>query len=128
MKTIIAVIMLITITCFALASCGESLKRDDNHATVSVTTSSGGAFVGKSFNGAGYNRSGKDMALKNKMQVTLKNGDIAHITFKCDSCEDTQEYDIKEAWADVLSCNCTEAIDENGNAKEYYAISISFEE
>ena len=128
MKTAIAVIMTIIIGCFALTSCGDALKKDDNHATVSITASNGGSFVGKSFNGAGYNWSGKDIALRNKMQISLKRGDTAHVVFKCDACNDVQEYDIDAAWADVLSCDCSESIDEAGNAKEYYAISISFTE
>ena len=72
------------------------------------------------------NHSGKDMALLNKTEIVLKEGDTATVTFKCEACGNEQEYIVSEAQAEVLSCDCLEEIDQEGNAKEYTAISISF--
>ncbi len=118
--------MVVVLILMALAFTGCSIKRDRVHATVTLTISDGKADVWRSVNGAGLNRTGKDLALQNKTEIVLNEGETANITFNCEACGCKQEYNINEAWADVLSCDCPEKIDQNGNAKEYTAISISF--
>ena len=128
MKKISIMLVTVVIMAMALTGCGESFKLDENHAKVSWTASNGWASTTRSFNGAGMSLSGQDIALKNKADLTVKKGDKVHLTFECDACGDVQEFDIEEAWAKTLSCKCPEKIDENGNAKEYYAASVSFED
>ena len=51
-----------------------------------------------------------------------------HIVFKCDACKNEQEFDIDNAWADVISCDCPEKIDKDGNAREYSAIEVTYDQ
>ena len=126
MKKIGMMIVTVVLMCVALTGC-SSLKQDETHAIVTLKTSTGQAYVGRSFNGAGMNLSGQDAALRYKSEVVLKKGEKAVVTFKCDACGNEQEYEVHEPWAETLSCDCPEKIDKKGNAKEYTAISISFE-
>ena len=127
MKKICMMMVTVVLMCVALTGC-SSLKQDETHASVTLTTSAGQAYVWRSFNGAGMNVSGQEAALRYKSEVVLKKGETAVVTFKCDACGNNQEYEVDKAWAETLSCDCTEKIDEKGNAKEYTAISISFED
>lgn len=124
----ISILVTVVILAIALTGCGKSLKKDENHAKVSWSTTSGQAANTRSFNGAGMTISGQDMALRNKTEFILKKGDKLHLTFECEACGDVQEFDIDEAWAKTISCKCPEKIDENGNAKEFYAASVTFKE
>ena len=128
MKKISIMLVTVVIMAIALTGCSKSFKRDDNHAKVSWSTTSGQAANTRSFNGAGMSMSVQDIALRNKAEFVLKKGDKLHLTFECEACGDVQEFDIEEAWAKTISCKCPEEIDENGNAKEYYAASVSFED
>lgn len=128
MKKISIMLVTVVIMVMALTGCGNSFKQDENHAKVSWTASNGWTANTRSFNGAGMTWSGQDIALKNKAELTFKRGDKVHLTFECDACGDVQEFDIEENWAKTLSCKCPEEIDENGNAKEYYAASVRFED
>lgn len=119
--------MMVTVVLFVSLTGCASMKQDKTHAIVTLKTSTGQAYVGRSFNGAGMNISGQEAALRNKSELVLKKGETAVVTFKCDACGNEQKYEVKEAWAETLSCDCPEKIDEKGNAKEYTAISISFE-
>lgn len=99
---------------------------DDTHANTSITTSSGHACVYTTWNGSnGW--SGKRNALNKKVELTLKKGETANVTFKCDACGNEQTYEITEAWSEVLRCECPEKIDYEGNSREYIAICISYE-
>ena len=122
--------MLVTVVIMAIAltGCGKSLEKDENHAKVSWSTTSGQAANTRSFNGAGMTISGQDIALRNKAEFVLKKGDKLHLTFECEACGDVQEFDIDEVWAKTISCKCPEKIDENGNAKEFYTASVTFKE
>lgn len=127
MKKIIMAVITTMLIGMALTGCGIGSKVDENNATVSVTTSSGLAFVGRSVNGSAATVSGKEYALRrDEIAVNLKTGETAHIEFKCDACKNKQEFDIDKAWSDVISCDCPEKIDENGNAKEYVAIVVTY--
>ena len=126
MKKIIMAVITTMLIGMVFTGCGIKSKVDENNATVSVTTSSGLAFVGRSVNGSNATVSGKEYALRrDKLEVNLKTGETAHIEFKCDACKNKQEFDIDKAWSDVISCDCPEEIDENGNAKEYVAIEVT---
>ena len=127
MKKICMMMVTVVLMCVALTGC-SSLKQDKTNAVVTLTTSTGQAYVGRSFNGAGMSMSGQEAALRYKSEVVLKKGETAVVAFKCDACGNEQEYKVDEAWAETISCDCPEKIDENGNAKEYTAISISFED
>ena len=122
-------IMLVTVIliCVALTGC-NSLKKDDTHAIVSLTTSTGQAYVGQSFNGAGLNLSGQKIALRYKTELTMLKGETATLIFKCDACGNEQEYEITEAFSKTLHCDCPEEIDKDGNAREYFAICVSFKD
>lgn len=126
MKKLIIMVVTVVLMCTALTGCSNPFKTDDTHATVTLTTSSGEAHIWRSVNGAGMTTSGKDIALYHKSEFILNEGETATVTFKCDACGNEQEYEVSEAWAETLSCDCPEEIDQNGNAKEYTAISISF--
>ena len=128
MKKVVIMMVTVVLICVALTGCSNAFKEDEIPATVTLTTSSGDATVWKSVNGAGMTQSGKERAIHYKSNIVLKDGETATVTFKCDACGDEQKYEVTEAWAEVLSCKCPEEIDENGNAKEYVAISISFEQ
>ena len=124
----ICIMMVTVILCVAVALTGCIFKEDDTHATVSLTTSTGQSFIGQSFNGAGMSWSGQKAALHNKFEITLQNGETATLTFKCDACGNEQTYDVTEAFSEMLHCDCPEEISESGNAREYFAICISFKD
>lgn len=127
MKKMITAVVTMMVMVIALTGCSNPLRKDDKHATVSVTTSDGQSYVGQSVNGSNATVSGKELALRNgKFTVNLKTGETAHIVFKCDACGNEQEFDINEPWSDVLACDCSEKIDKNGNAREYSAIEVSY--
>ena len=128
MKKISIILVIVATMVLALTGCGDSFRHDENHAKVIMTTASGYSDVTRSFNGAGKTISGQELALRNKGNFSLKRGDKLHLTFECEACGDIQEFDIENAWAKIISCKCPEKIDKNGNAKEYYAISVNFEE
>ena len=128
MKKISIMLVTVVIMAIALTGCGKSLEKDENHAKVSWSTTSGQAANTRSFNGAGMTISGQDIALRNKAEFFLKKGDKLHLTFECEACGDVQEFDIDEVWAKTISCKCPEKIDENGNAKEFYTASVTFKE
>lgn len=128
MKKICVMIVTVVLMCTALTGCSNTFKSDDTHATISLTTSSGDASVWRSVNGAGKTISGQEIALMNKSEIILKKGNTAIVKFECEACGNEQEFEVKEAWAETISCDCPVEIDEKGNAKEYVAISISFEE
>lgn len=127
MKKICIMMVTVILMCVALTGC-NGLKQDDTHAAVSLTTSTGQSFAIRSFNGAGMTRSGQRIALCNTSELTLLNGETATLTFKCDACGNEQTYEITEAFAKILHCDCPEEIDENGNAREYIVICISFKD
>ena len=56
----------------------------------------------------------------------MKTGETAHIVFKCDACGNEQEFNIDQPWSDIISCDCPEKINKDGNAKEYAAIEIEY--
>ena len=128
MKRKMGVMLVVIIMTTALTGCVKSLMRDENHAKVSWYTTSGMAANTRSFNGAGMTTSGQDIALRNKAEFVLKKGDKLHLTFECEACGDVQEFDIDEVWSKTISCKCPEKIDDNGNAKEFYSVSVTFEE
>ena len=126
MKKIRIMMVTVVLMCVVLTGCSNPLKTDNTHATVTLTTSTGEAYVWRSVNGAGMNHSGQEIALHHKTEIVLKENETAKITFKCDACGNEQEYEVSEAWAQVLSCDCPEKIDDEGNAKEYTSISVTF--
>ena len=127
MKKNIMVVLMALIVMMNLTGCGNLLRKDKEHATVSVTTSDGKSYVGQTVNGSNATVSGKTLALEHKSKIRLKDGQTVHIIFTCEACGDKQEFDIDRPWSEVLHCKCPEDIDENGNAKEYSAIVISYE-
>ena len=127
MKKICTMMVTVILICVTLTGC-NSFRQDDTHATVSLTTSTGQSFIGQSFNGAGMTWSGQKAALHYKSELTLLNGETATLTFKCDACGNEQTYDVTEAFSETLHCDCPEEIDEKGNAREYFAICISFKD
>lgn len=129
MKKIISILVTVaTVMSTTLTGCVNTFREDKNHAKVSWYTTSGLSGNTRSFNGAGLAGSGQDIALQSKFDATLKKGDKLHLVFECEACGDLQEFDIEEAWAKTISCKCPEKIDKDGNAKEYFAISVSFED
>ena len=126
-KMMVTVVTMMAIA-MSLTGCGNLFREDDKHATVSVTTSDGQAYVFQSVNGSNATVSGKELALRNgKININLKTGETAHIVFKCDACGNEQKFDIDNAWADVISCDCPEKIDKDGNAREYSAIEVTYD-
>lgn len=125
-KMMVTVVTMMAIA-MSLTGCGNPFRTDDKHATVSVTTSDGQAYVFQSVNGSNATVSGKELALRNgKINFNLKTGETAHIVFKCDECGNEQEFDIDNAWSDVIGCDCPEKMDENGNVREYAAIEVTY--
>ena len=127
MKKIIIIVVTMMVMIVTLTGCSNPFRKDDAHATVSVTKSDGQAYVFQSVNGVGATVSGKELALRmDKAKLNLETGETVHIVFKCEACGNKQEFDIDSAWADVICCDCPEEIDENGNAKEYVAIEVKY--
>ena len=127
MKKIIMVVVTMMALVATLTGCSNPLKKDDKHATVSITTSDGRAYVFQTVNGSNATISGKELALKNcKVSLNLETGENAHIVFKCDDCGNEQKFDINQSWSDVIHCDCPEELDEKGNAKEYAAIVVTY--
>lgn len=125
-KMMVTVVTMMAIA-MSLTGCGNPFRKDDKHATVSVTTSDGQAYVFQSVNGSNATVSGKELALRNgKINFNLKTGETAHIVFKCEACGNEQEFNVAEPWSDVIFCDCPEEIDENNNAREYAAIEVSY--
>ena len=128
MRKIIMTVLTTMLIGMMLTGCNP-FRKDDKHATVSVTTSDGQAYVFQSVNGSNATVSGKELALRNgKINFNLKTGETAHIVFKCDACGNEQKFDINHAWSDVISCDCPEKIDEEGNAREYSAIEVTYDQ
>lgn len=129
MRKIIMVVLATMLIGMMLTGCSNPLRKDDKHATVSMTTADGQAYVFQSVNGSNATVSGKELALTNyKVNLNLKTGETVHITFKCDECGNDQEFDIDQPWADVISCDCPEKINKEGNAKEYAAIEVTYDQ
>ena len=63
MKKIIMLVVTIMVA-VALTGCSNPFRKDDQHATVSITTSDGRAYVFQSVNGSNATISGKELALK----------------------------------------------------------------
>lgn len=127
MKKMIMLVVTIMVMAVALTGCNNPFKKDDQHATVSITTSDGRAYVFQSVNGSNATISGKELALKKcKVNFNMETGESAHIIFKCDACGNKQEIDIDQPWSDVIHCDCPEEIDEKGNSKEYAAIELTY--
>lgn len=127
MKRMLKTIVTMMIMVVALTGCSNPFRKDDKHATVSVTTSDGQAHVFQSVNGSNATVSGKELALRTgKINFNIKKGETAHIVFKCDACGNEQEFDINQPWSDVISCDCPEEVDEDGNAREYSAIEVTY--
>ncbi len=125
-KMMVTVVTMMAIA-MSLTGCGNPFRTDDKHATVSVTTSDGQAYVFQSVNGSNCTVSGKEDALQHhKFNLNLKTGETAYIVFKCDTCGNNQEFEVSKPWADVIFCDCPEEIDENNNAREYAAIEVSY--
>ena len=129
MKRMLKKIVTMMIMVVALTGCSNPFRKDDKHATVSMTTSDGQSYVFQSVNASNATVSGKELALKNgKINFNLKTGETAHIVFKCDACGNEQKFDIDNAWSDVISCDCPEKIDKDGNAREYSAIEVTYDQ
>lgn len=127
MKRMLKTIVTMMIMVVALTGCSNLSRKDDTNATVSITTSDGQAYVYRSVNGSDATVSGKEYALrKDKIKVNMKTGETAHIKFKCNACKNKQEFDIDQPWSDIISCDCPEKIDKDGNAKEYVAIEVAY--
>ena len=127
MRKLIMVVVTIMVMAVALTGCSNPFRKDDQHATVSITTSDGRAYVFQTVNGSNATISGKELALKDyKLKVNLKTDETAHVVFKCDACGNKQEIDIDQPWSDVIHCDCPEEIDEKGNAREYAAIELTY--
>lgn len=127
MRRVIMAVLATMLMGMMLTGCSNPFRTDDAHATVSVTTSDGQAHVFQSVNGTNATVSGKELALRErKTNFNLKTGETAHIVFKCDACGNEQEFDINQPWSDVISCDCPEEIDEDGNAREYSAIEVTY--
>lgn len=127
-KKIMMMVLTTILTGVMLTGCYNPFQEDDVHATVSITTSDGRANVFQSVNGSNSMNSGRGLALGlgHKHILKLKNGEMAHIVFQCDACGNRQEFDIDEAWADVISCHCPEKMDNDGNAREYVAVEVTY--
>ena len=129
MRKIIMAVLATMLIGMMLTGCSNPFRKDDKHATVSMTTSDGQSYVFQSVNGSNATVSGKELALRNgKINFNLKTGETAHIVFKCDACGNEQEFDIDNAWSDVISCDCPEKIDKDGNAREYSAIEVTYDQ
>lgn len=128
MKRKIGVLLVTIALMFTSLTACNSLRSDKTNAIVTLTTSSGQSYVWRSFNGTGTTLSGQEIALRYKVGIALKKGETAIVTFKCDACGSEEVCEVTDAWAKTFSCDCPIEIDENGNAKEYFAIIISFEE
>ena len=76
-KMMVTVVTMMAIA-MSLTGCGNPFRKDDKHATVSVTTSDGQAYVFQSVNGSNCTVSGKENALQHhKFNLNLKTGETA---------------------------------------------------
>ena len=121
-KTFIFCIIMVVFT-FILTGCRSV---DDFHATVSLSTSDGWSSVVQSFNSSNATVSGKELAIKNRANITLKEGETFHFHFYCEECGFDFEADYDIPFAEVIHCDCPEEGDENGSVCEYYAFALSY--
>lgn len=99
-------------------------KEDKNPAIAEITTTGGCAYVVHSVNGSNKTISGSTYAITHApVFLGLDNGEEATIHFVCHSCGYEVEDTIIAPFAKLYSCDCPEAIGENGNAREYISIS-----
>ena len=126
MKKIFSIVLVIVIVVAFSACSRNGFFEDSNHAIVTLTTEKGVAGIASSVNGTGTGKSGTEMSLKNKYEVTLKKGDKAKVTFRCDACENVQEFEVAEPWVRTISCDCPIEITD-GNAREYATVVILYE-
>lgn len=128
MKKTVMMLISVVFATMLLAGCTNPFKQDNNYAKVSLTTSNGFAANLRSYNGSGKDISGSEFAFKCQSRAKLKKGDVLYLSFKCDACGDKQEFEIHEPWAQTLSCQCPEEMDKEGNAREYFSLSVTVEE
>lgn len=109
---------------FALSGC----KEDNKNAIVEITTSTGEALVDRACNGIGTGGiSGAEIAMNNPCKLTLQDGDTAKVHFYCDACGYDEELLLTAPVAKMLSCDCPEDGDEDGNGKEYVVVLLGNE-
>lgn len=127
MKKLIMMVVMMMVLVSILTGCSDLHRKDEDNATVSVTTSDGQAYVYQSVNGSDSIFSGKEYALRYfKKEIDMKIGETIHIVFECDACGNKQEIEVDSAFAGVIQCDCPEKMDENGNAREYIAFEINY--
>ena len=112
--------------CATLTGC-NGLKQDHNPAIASIKTSSGLAVVESSYNGAGRTWTGETRALFYSTDLLLKEGVTVWVEFECDACGNLQKWEIKSPFAKLIHCDCPEKIDKEGNSREFFALSISYD-
>ncbi len=123
----IAFVLLLVVLGMSLTGCQNFWHSDISHAIVTVVSSSGEASVFESYNGNG-SWSGKQFALRDCPTFSLEEGSTFTLTFHCDACGYEQELSIDGPYAEMLSCECPEEGDEEGNEKEYFCVRVNLAE
>ena len=114
--------ILTVVSMFTLTGCGNienMFKFDEIHATASITTSSGDAFVVESMNK-------QEISVMNQIRWELAKGETAVVDFECLACKNKQKFEISTPWAKTIACDCPEKLDSNGNQREYITIAMSY--
>lgn len=135
-KNAMVVIMLILAVCGStvLTSCGEKVPtiptpKDTTNATLAVRYSpSGKTELYYSHNGSGV-KTGEELCVESPAKLTLREGDTADITYKCEACGMSMELSIDSKGGPYyLCCNCPEDGGTSGNAwKEYICIEVQMQ-
>lgn len=121
LKYLVAVIL-----CFivVMALTYKPFNYDDVHATMSIETSTGVEKMYESVNGSQGKYSGEELALKNKVKLTLPKGESAILHFVCPQCGYNMAQKVKSPCCVIFKCNCPE--DSKAHiSTEYIAVDIS---
>lgn len=126
LKCLIAVVFCFIIIAFFTY---KPLYYDGIHATMSIETSTGVGKLYESVNGSQRQHSGEELALKNKVKLTLPKGEYATIHFECPQCGYNITKKVEAPYSELFECNCPDESkslkSRTHKAREYIAVEIS---
>lgn len=123
----VAVVVVLGAVILEILFVKARLTMDKEHATVTISNSEGEVEFTESVNGTGFIDSGEEVAIRNVCKVTIAKGESIQLGFYCPACRNEQQERIDTPGLRIFYCDCPEKGDENGQAKEYFAIEVQVE-
>ena len=124
MKEMIEILAWVALVMFVVVvGVCQFLNADEKHATVTISAGGEVEFM-ESVNGTTSIHSGEEIALRNVCKVTMAEGESIQLGFYCPACRNEQQEIIDYPCLKIVHCDCPEKGDENGEAKEYFALKV----